>query len=666
MTDADGRRHLVTIEVRFPAWGLARRDERQQLADDDQPFTLTVAGPNRTTTGTTPVDDAELRNHWFDVFYVDYEIKLADNTKIAIENASVRLFGDGTVRRQATVAELLGWLGDATPEGFVEPYRRKLSVTDAAVDAAKAVLETHRNLDEDCCHVELVEIDEIAVCADVEVEPSADIDLVQARIWFEIERYLDPPVEFWSLDELLARGEPVEAIFNGPELHNGFLTEQGLRDTDLRTELRVSDILDRLIDIDGVISVDNLQLTAYDASGNPIAGIADPDWTSGTPDFDPDRISASWLLFLPADHRPRLHRGLSRFLFSSNGLPFVPRLDEAEDTLVQLHGQAARPKIRATELDLPMPIGRARALEAYYPVQHSFPLTYGIGPAGLPSTATAARRAQAKQLKAYLMVYEQLLRNAYAQVAHVGDLFSLDPTIDHTYFAAPVRRRADHRLRRDRRADPHRGRADPAGRVADRVPRTPQPVPRPSAGPLRGELRRVRHAAHRPRGPGQGARGPDPRQARVPAGVPPVSHDRGKAFDRAIAPCDPDNTVRPPAADQPPARPARLDVRVPGLEDRGATGLRPHPEPRRARPADRVVHPAAGRGDGVGGAAGRTRARHVTGRMADRQHRRAARADDRGRRADHGGAAARARHGWRRGHARPRARRRPAGDPRPG
>ena len=43
---------------------------------------------------------------------------------------------------------------------------------------------------------------------------------------------------------------------------------------------------------------------------------------------DAERISASWLLRLPADHRPRLHRGLSRFLFSSNGLPFVPRLDE--------------------------------------------------------------------------------------------------------------------------------------------------------------------------------------------------------------------------------------------------------------------------------------------------------------------------------------------------
>ena len=543
VTDADGRRHLVTIEMRFPAWGLARRDERRLLADNGQPFTLTVAGPNRTTTGTTPVDDAELRNHWFDVFYVDYEITLADTTKIPIENASVRLFSDGTVRSQATVADLLGWLGDATPEGFVEPYSRKMSLTGVAVDAARAVLETHRNLDEDYCHIELVEIDEIAVCADVEVEPSADIDLLQAQIWFEIERYLNPPVEFWSLDELLAGGVPVEAIFNGPELDNGFLTQQGLRDTDLRTEVRVSDILHRLIDIDGVVSVDNLMLTAYDASGNPIAGIADPDWSTGTPAFDPTRISASWLLNLPADHCPRLHHGLSRFLFSSNDLPFLPRLDESEDTLVQLQGQAARPKIRATELDLPMPIGRARALEAYYPVQHSFPLTYGIGPPGLPSTATAERRAQAKQLKAYLMVYEQLLHNAYAQVAHVGELFSLDPTIEHTYFSGLF-------------SDPPIVGYDEI--VAANL--TEGELTRLVESPTEFLERRNRFLDHLLarfgesfgeyamlltdlEGQGKAREDLIRDKLRFLQAFPRVSHDRGKAFDHTIAPCDPDNTA---------------------------------------------------------------------------------------------------------------------------
>src|SRR5262249_46401147 len=66
--------------------------------------------------------------------------------------------------------------------------------------------------------------------------------------------------------------------------------------------------------------------------------------------------------------------------------------------------------------------------------QYSLPLIYGIGPAGLPSNALPQRGAQAKDLKAYLMVFEQILGNALAQLAHTADLFSLDPNVVHTYF----------------------------------------------------------------------------------------------------------------------------------------------------------------------------------------------------------------------------------------
>jgi hypothetical protein len=542
VVEPDGRRHVVTIEVRFPEWAAARRDERRRLADAVGPLGVAVAGPNRTPTGTTPVTDAELRTHWFDAFYVDFAIELADHTTIVIENAALRVFGDGAARRQATVAQLLAWLGDETPEGFAAPYGRKLAATDAAITSARAVLDAHRNLDEDFCRVDLVDVEEIAVCADVQVEATADIDLVQARIWYAIERYLDPPLAFATLDELRARGVPTDAVFNGPELTSGFLTEQALRDTDLRTELRVSDILNLLIDIDGVISVDNLLLTGYDALGVPIKGAADPDWTDGTPRLDPSRISASWLLLLRPDRRPRLHRGLSRFLFSAGGLPFLARLDEAEDTLVQLHGQAARPKISATDLDLAVPVGRRRRLAAYQPVQHSFPLTYGIGPAGLPSTAIAQRRAQAAQLKAYLMVYEQLLRNAYAQLARAGELFSLDPAIEHTYFTDVFT------------ADDIAGYADvveptlTAARLAELVETPTEFLERRNRfldhllarfaesfaeyamllTDLKGQSR-ARHALILAK-------------LAFLRALPRVGHDRGKAFDRTAAPCDPDNT----------------------------------------------------------------------------------------------------------------------------
>ena len=41
--------------------------------------------------------------------------------------------------------------------------------------------------------------------------------------------------------------------------------------------LRTSDILNSLMDIDGVIAVNQLQLTKYDSEGNPVKGAADPD-----------------------------------------------------------------------------------------------------------------------------------------------------------------------------------------------------------------------------------------------------------------------------------------------------------------------------------------------------------------------------------------------------
>jgi hypothetical protein len=109
-------------------------------------------------------------------------------------------------------------------------------------------------------------------------------------------------------------------------------------------------------------------------------------------------------------------------------------MDEAYDTLTQLRGEAERPKIKDTPNNLLVPSGTFRSPEDYFPVQYSLPQTYGIGPEGLPSQASSLRRAQAKQLKAYLMVFEQLLGNSLAQVAHSAKLFSLNPDINRTYF----------------------------------------------------------------------------------------------------------------------------------------------------------------------------------------------------------------------------------------
>ncbi|GFO54787.1 hypothetical protein GMSM_17940 [Geomonas sp. Red276] len=443
--------HTTTYELRFPDESLTDRPLWELfLASQDafdnangQSFDLTVTSfstvkgydifsdPNL----DDPARDLFVRTHWRSVFYVSFTVKLQPGgEENPIENAGLRLLGDNASRGAATAAGLKKLLEDKGADGFIQRYRKKEKEKKAAVESAKDSLQAHRNLDEDYCRVRIVGIEEVAVCADVELTPDADIELVQARIWFEIDRYFNPPVPFYSMQELLDAGEPVEEIFDGPELENGFIRQEDLEAATLKTVLRVSDIIDLLMDIDGVVAVNHLQLTQYDSEGNPVSGAADPSWVAGKPVFDPGKSSASWLLFVSPQHQPRLYLNASRFFFTKGGLPFLPRMDEALDTLTQLRGAAERPKVKSAPKDLPIPLGTFREVEDYFPVQYSFPLTYGIGKDGLPTDADAKRRGQAKQLKGYLLVFEQILADFLAQIAHTGDLFSLDPTVTASYF----------------------------------------------------------------------------------------------------------------------------------------------------------------------------------------------------------------------------------------
>ncbi len=439
--------HTIIVELRFPDLSLTSGDQWQlflgsDLDWDNTSFTVTLKRMSANKVDdlfalpTVEARDKYVRDHWRSVFYASVSIDLTQSGKtIVIENAALRLFGDVAAKNATTAEELRGWLQDTKAGGFIQRYRKKAKQSRAAVKSAKDALQSRRNLDEDYCLVTTAGIEEVAVCADVEVRADADIERVQAEIWFRIEQYFNPPIVFHTLQELREEGEPVEEIFDGPELASGFIKADDVKAASLRTVLRTSDILNSLMDIDGVIAVNRLLLTKYDSEGNAVRGAADPTWgASGNPVFDQNKSSASWLMFIASRHLPRLYVNLSRFLFHKNGLPFLPRMDEATDSLNQLRGDAERPKNPGAENDLPIPKGEYLDPDDYYPVQYSFPLTYGVGTSGLPSSASAARRAEAKQLKAYLMVFEQLLTNALAQLAHTADLFSLAPAVNRTVF----------------------------------------------------------------------------------------------------------------------------------------------------------------------------------------------------------------------------------------
>lgn len=442
--DSDGKPHPVLMELRFPDWQLENSKDWELFnQSNDSLFKLKILHFGATKTYNVIKDplltddekDAYLKRQWRNVFYAGFEVELLSfGKKIVIDNVAIRFLGDATAKNGSKVKVIQSILEDAGSAGIISLYRRKLLKIAEVVKISKAHLQDRRNLDEDFCRVNGVGIEDVAVCADVEVTPDADIERVQARIWFEIENYFNPPVSFYSLAEMMAENVPVEDIFNGPELDNGFIKSVDLENATLKKVLRTSDIINLLMEIDGVIAVNNLIISKYDEEGNIVKGAADPVWIEKKLKFDENKSSASWQLYIKDLHQPRLYLNFSRFLFYKNGLPFHPRMDEANDTLTQLQGEAERPKFTNTENDLPVPEGNFANTEDYFPVQYSLPVTYGVNPVGLPSHVSDQRQAEAKQLKAYLLIYEQLLGNAFAQIANVSELFSLDPAVDRTYF----------------------------------------------------------------------------------------------------------------------------------------------------------------------------------------------------------------------------------------
>ena len=55
---------------------------------------------------------------------------------------------------------------------------------------------------------------------------------------------------------------------------------------------------------------------------------------------------------------------------------------------------------------------------------------------GIPENYPEERRAQALQLKSYLLLFEQIMANYLANLDSIRELFSLNTNSDSTYFGA--------------------------------------------------------------------------------------------------------------------------------------------------------------------------------------------------------------------------------------
>ena len=314
---------------------------------------------------------------------------------------------------------------DAILRRFWEKQQRRQD----ALERVRCVLNAHRPLCEDWLSVATVAPYRVGVCADVDLAPEADLEEVQAKIFHAIEQYLSPPVNWRSLDSLLEEGVPADEIFNGPYIDYdfqcegevvftkpGFLTPEDLEACALRRAVHSSDIINIVVDIEGVQGVRGLTLRAYGADDKPIGP------------------TEEWTLEVPPDHQPVLYFEGTKVLLFKNELQYRAQEVEFRRTLEHLRAMSRAALYVPPDQVLPAVIGRWRSPDAAYPVQHDLPRVYGVGPAGLAPEEPAERFAKARQLKGYLAHFDWLLADYLGQLANVRRLLSPDPALARTYF----------------------------------------------------------------------------------------------------------------------------------------------------------------------------------------------------------------------------------------
>ncbi|HVS95060.1 MAG TPA: hypothetical protein VHE54_01195 [Puia sp.] len=301
---------------------------------------------------------------------------------------------------------------------------------DAAVARVKKTLMAHRNFCEDFLDIKILCTMGIGVCADIELEIGADVNTVFPAIVTAIQGFFSTAPKFYTLQELLQppKSKPIESIFAGRPYDitqsHGFVDPDEFERIRLRREIHLSDLYSVILQVGGVKTIRRLALQV--CGNNPVSA------------------GDSWVFHVPKDYVPIFNLSCCGWQFSQNNRSV--RVDVAALSAPFNINYAGTAKLLYPQgspyLDLAIEYGAyLPGLGDYYSIQNEFPRVYGIGPGGLPGDASDQRKAQALQLKGYLLFFDQVLADYVAQLSNIRSLFSLTTppaSGQHTYFTSQL------------------------------------------------------------------------------------------------------------------------------------------------------------------------------------------------------------------------------------
>lgn len=280
------------------------------------------------------------------------------------------------------------------------------------------LLNANRNLCEDFESIKILEPDQISIEADISISPNSVGEAIIARIISKLLDHFAPQISLYNLDEMMARGYQYEDAFNNPPVENGFVLDSELERSSLNrvSKLFKSDLIKIISETEGVEEVINFALFK---NGKEIA----------TELIQLDEYK------VPHLDIPKIIKSKSISLYAGEIL-YHPDEDVIQYTLDTIRNRDSIHHKRYIDLDIEDAVSTKdkAEIEYYYSIQNSFPRNYGITDFGLMGKISDRRKAQVKQLRGYLFVYEQIMANYLSQLVNVDKLLSADEDLNQTYF----------------------------------------------------------------------------------------------------------------------------------------------------------------------------------------------------------------------------------------
>ena len=279
------------------------------------------------------------------------------------------------------------------------------------------LLMQDRSLCTDFQDIKILQKDTLSISAEISLDSFVLGESVLAEVYQKIEKAINPSVPFLEYEDMIAKGYSPLDLFTGPAVVNGFIDEKELKNK--TNEIYVSELKELIENIEGVVSVDQIDV-----------------FKNGIKVFDD-------LIPFGEDTYPSLEKNIHHYHSASERVVFFRNSNKYEiDTVILSQLYDALTVASKTSFFKPQEIRSKdftsrfskEQIEEYFSIQNELPSIYGLKENELSSSTNRKRKAQTKQLKAYLTFFEQVMSNHLSQLINLRNIFSIDKQVDQSYF----------------------------------------------------------------------------------------------------------------------------------------------------------------------------------------------------------------------------------------